>query len=81
LLSSNAALHLSCTSTAPHFAGIKPVELAPHHPTVEYPLVCGHEVAGVVTWCGSDVEKFKIGDHIGIGALVDSCLACENCDK
>lgn len=46
---------------------------------VLYPLVPGHEVAGVVTAIGSSVSKFKVGDLIGVGVFVDSCRKCENC--
>ncbi|XP_028246811.1 probable mannitol dehydrogenase [Glycine soja] len=41
---------------------------------------CRHEVAGVVTEVGSKVEKFKVGDKVGVGCLVDSCRTCQNCD-
>ncbi|XP_061345858.1 probable mannitol dehydrogenase isoform X3 [Gastrolobium bilobum] len=44
-----------------------------------YPLVPGHEIAGVVTEVGSKVEKFKVGDKVGVGCLVDSCRSCQNC--
>jgi len=35
---------------------------------------------GIITEVGSDVGKFKIGDHVGVGTYVDSCRDCENCD-
>lgn len=44
-----------------------------------YPLVPGHEIAGVVTAVGSRVTKFKVGDHAGIGVMVGSCRICESC--
>lgn len=44
-----------------------------------FPMVPGHEIAGVVTAIGSEVSKFSIGDKIGIGVFVDSCRTCENC--
>jgi len=44
-----------------------------------YPLVPGHEIAGVVTQIGNHVTKFKVGDNVGIGCLVDSCRECDNC--
>jgi uncharacterized zinc-type alcohol dehydrogenase-like protein len=37
-----------------------------------YPMVPGHEIAGVVTQVGSAVTKFKVGDHVGVGCFVDS---------
>ncbi|KAH0707613.1 hypothetical protein KY290_012491 [Solanum tuberosum] len=40
-----------------------------------------HEFFGVVTEVGSKVEKFKIGDKVGVGCLVGSCRKCENCDN
>jgi uncharacterized zinc-type alcohol dehydrogenase-like protein len=47
--------------------------------SVYYPLVPGHEIAGVVTNVGDKVSKFAIGDLIGVGVFVDSCRTCENC--
>ncbi|XP_019242268.1 PREDICTED: 8-hydroxygeraniol dehydrogenase-like [Nicotiana attenuata] len=46
-----------------------------------YPMVPGYEVVGVVTEIGSKVEKFKVGDKVGVGCLVGSCRKCENCDN
>ena len=46
-----------------------------------YPVVPGHEVAGVVTKVGSKVHDLKAGDHVGIGYFIDSCLSCEYCAK
>ena len=44
-----------------------------------YPVVPGHEIAGVVRAVGSKVKKYKVGDHVGVGCMVDSCRTCENC--
>ncbi|CAO3627171.1 unnamed protein product [Cunninghamella echinulata] len=44
-----------------------------------YPCVVGHEIVGVATRVGANVTKFKVGDRIGVGAQVESCLECENC--
>ncbi|WP_122466556.1 NAD(P)-dependent alcohol dehydrogenase [Brevundimonas lutea] len=44
-----------------------------------YPIVPGHEIAGVVTAVGSDVERFKVGDRVGVGCMVDSCRQCAPC--
>ncbi|MEU8954169.1 NAD(P)-dependent alcohol dehydrogenase [Streptomyces sp. NPDC048518] len=44
-----------------------------------YPMVPGHEIAGVVTEVGSGVTKFTVGDRVGVGCMVDSCRECENC--
>ncbi|WP_054788653.1 alcohol dehydrogenase catalytic domain-containing protein [Gracilibacillus dipsosauri] len=46
---------------------------------VNYPLVPGHEIAGIVTDIGSEVTKYKVGDRVGVGCMVDSCGECENC--
>lgn len=48
---------------------------------VNYPLVPGHEIAGIVTDVGPEVTKYKVGDRVGVGCMVDSCGDCENCQK
>ncbi|GMY24002.1 probable mannitol dehydrogenase isoform X2 [Fagus crenata] len=47
--------------------------------TSTYPLVPGHEIVGVVTDVGSKVQKFKVGDKVGVGGMVGSCHSCDNC--
>ncbi|KAJ4773404.1 cinnamyl-alcohol dehydrogenase [Rhynchospora pubera] len=47
----------------------------------KYPLVPGHEIAGIVTAVGSDVTTFKAGDHVGVGTYVDSCRDCYYCSE
>ncbi|MFF3907725.1 NAD(P)-dependent alcohol dehydrogenase [Streptomyces sp. NPDC001848] len=44
-----------------------------------FPMVPGHEIAGVVSEVGPGVTKFKVGDRVGVGCMVDSCRECENC--
>ncbi|KAK9166224.1 hypothetical protein Scep_001415 [Stephania cephalantha] len=44
-----------------------------------YPLLPGHEIIGEVTEVGSKVTKCKVGDKVGVGCLVGSCHACDNC--
>jgi uncharacterized zinc-type alcohol dehydrogenase-like protein len=44
-----------------------------------YPVVPGHEIAGVVRAVGSEVTKYKVGDHVGVGCFVDSCRECSSC--
>lgn len=44
-----------------------------------YPCVPGHEILGKVSEVGSDVRKFKVGDTVGVGCLVDSCRDCAAC--
>lgn len=46
---------------------------------VDYPLVPGHEIAGVVTAIGPSVINYNIGDRVGVGCMVGSCGECENC--
>jgi len=44
-----------------------------------YPMVPGHEIVGRVTKTGDHVSKFKVGDTVGVGCMVDSCRECEDC--
>lgn len=44
-----------------------------------YPMVPGHEIVGKVSKIGKKVTKFKEGDIVGVGCMVDSCQKCENC--
>ncbi|CAN5373254.1 NAD(P)-dependent alcohol dehydrogenase [soil metagenome] len=44
-----------------------------------FPLVPGHEIAGTVEEVGSAVEKYSVGDRVGVGCMVDSCRECVNC--
>ncbi|MFF9147315.1 NAD(P)-dependent alcohol dehydrogenase [Streptomyces sp. NPDC055051] len=44
-----------------------------------FPMVPGHEIAGVVTEVGPGVTRFAVGDRVGVGCMVDSCRTCENC--
>ena len=46
-----------------------------------YPIVPGHEIAGVVTAVGSNVTRFKEGDRVGVGCMVDSCRTCAACQE
>lgn len=46
-----------------------------------YPAVPGHEIVGRVTKVGSEVTKFKTGDMVAVGCLVDSCRECASCKK
>ena len=45
----------------------------------QYPAVPGHEIVGKVTAVGTGVKKFKVGDTVGVGCLVDSCRTCPSC--
>ncbi|MCW5588988.1 MAG: NAD(P)-dependent alcohol dehydrogenase [Legionellales bacterium] len=46
-----------------------------------YPMVPGHEIVGKVVKVGSRVHKFKVGDHVGVGCMVDSCQQCHYCHE
>ncbi|XDD46694.1 NAD(P)-dependent alcohol dehydrogenase [Leptospira sp. WS39.C2] len=46
-----------------------------------FPMVPGHEIAGVVKTVGSKVTKYKIGDRVGVGCMVDSCRECAHCKE
>uniref|UniRef100_UPI003516FB1B NAD(P)-dependent alcohol dehydrogenase n=1 Tax=Brevundimonas sp. TaxID=1871086 RepID=UPI003516FB1B len=46
-----------------------------------YPIVPGHEIAGIVTAVGSNVTRFKEGDRVGVGCMVDSCRTCASCQE
>jgi alcohol dehydrogenase (NADP+) len=44
-----------------------------------FPMVPGHEIAGVVSAVGPEVRRFSVGDRVGVGCMVDSCGECEYC--
>lgn len=46
-----------------------------------YPCVPGHEIVGKVVSVGDHVTKFKVGDVVGVGCLVDSCRECQYCQE
>ena len=46
-----------------------------------FPMVPGHEIAGVVSAVGSGVTKHAVGDRAGVGCFVDSCRDCDNCNE
>src|SRR6478609_6728833 len=65
-----------------HFAGICHSDLHTvrgEWGEVEYPMVPGHEIAGIVTAVGSEVTKYQVGDRVGVGCFVDSCRECAQC--
>ena len=44
-----------------------------------YPCVPGHEIVGKVVAVGNHVTRFKVGDTVGVGCMVDSCRTCPSC--
>lgn len=46
-----------------------------------YPVVPGHEIVGEVVEVGSKVTKYKTGDRVAVGCMVDSCQECDQCRK
>ena len=50
------------------------------HNTI-YPCVPGHEVVGRISEVGSAVTKFRVGDVVGVGCMVDSCGVCPSCQQ
>lgn len=47
----------------------------------KYPMVPGHEIVGRVVRVGAEVKRFKVGDPVGVGCLVDSCRQCPACKR
>ena len=46
-----------------------------------YPCVPGHEIIGKVTSVGPNVTKYKVGDTVGVGCMIDSCGHCHSCKE
>lgn len=46
-----------------------------------YPLVPGHEIVGRVMAIGPEVKKYKVGDQVAVGCMVDSCQDCDQCEQ
>jgi uncharacterized zinc-type alcohol dehydrogenase-like protein len=44
-------------------------------------MVPGHELIGTVVEVGSNVTKVKVGDNVGVGCIIDSCLECGACER
>ncbi len=50
-----------------------------HGAIVEYPYVPGHEIVGRVSKIGKNEKRFKVGDIVGVGSILNSCGVCEFC--
>jgi uncharacterized zinc-type alcohol dehydrogenase-like protein len=46
-----------------------------------YPVVPGHEILGRVAKVGANVTRFKQGDLVGVGCMVESCRTCDSCKQ
>ncbi|MBP2334904.1 putative zinc-type alcohol dehydrogenase-like protein [Saccharothrix coeruleofusca] len=46
-----------------------------------FPMVPGHEIAGIVTEVGAEVTRHAVGDRVGVGVIVNSCRQCRNCER
>ena len=44
-----------------------------------YPCVPGHEIVGQVTAVGAEAHRYRVGDWVAVGCLVDSCKSCSEC--
>ena len=47
--------------------------------SASFPLTPGHEIIGTVAEVGDQVTRHQVGDVVGVGCFVDSCLECEAC--
>lgn len=50
-------------------------------PGTKYPCVPGHEIVGRVSATGAQVTRFRPGDLVGVGCMVDSCRTCPSCHE
>ena len=46
-----------------------------------YPLAVGHEIVGVAVRVGDKVQNVKVGDRVGVGAQIGSCMDCRQCKE
>lgn len=47
----------------------------------KFPMIPGHEITGIVSQVGDKVTRFKVGDRVGVGCMVDSCKQCDSCNN
>lgn len=46
-----------------------------------FPCIPGHEIVGTVKAVGDGISKFKLGDRVGVGCMVNSCQSCDACKR
>jgi len=44
-----------------------------------FPMVPGHEITGIVSDIGAKVTRYKKGNKVAVGCMVDSCRKCNPC--
>lgn len=44
-----------------------------------FPQVAGHEVIGIVTAVGEEVDSVRVGQAVGVGFLCNTCGTCSHC--
>jgi len=54
-------------------------EIEGRTPPNTFPVIPGHQVAGVVEKTGKGVVKFKRGDRVAVGWIFSSCGKCKYC--
>jgi alcohol dehydrogenase, propanol-preferring len=50
-------------------------------PGLRYPITPGHEVVGIVMARGAHVERFRVGDRVGVPWLAFTCGVCDYCRR
>ncbi len=48
-------------------------------PGVSYPVIPGHEIAGVIDALGEDVQGWEVSQRVGVGWFGGNCGYCEQC--
>jgi propanol-preferring alcohol dehydrogenase len=54
-------------------------EIEGRTPPPKFPIILGHEVVGYVEEKGNRVNKFEIGDRVGVAWIFSACGECEYC--
>jgi len=61
------------------YCGVCASDIAALRHSGDNPLVPGHEMTGEITAVGTAVTRFRVGDKVAIGNIIDSCGACPPC--